>query len=473
MQNVVSYFIERKAKDDESNNDYKNPRVQREPDRNGHELEKVKFDIFILLTLVPHKKPKETETMEQLKYAGCDRRGPVLAKYLIFASNQGYGKSKEIILFMATSIAKKRNKTIQGNCLSEKWWRGFLNRHPELSMRASQNFGLVRTLITRPLIEAFYKRLLDTMTQNQYGGNLTDKPHLIFNCDESGFEFDAINKIVAAARGAKHVPRISKGQHETITVMACSSAAGNSLPPMFIYKSLSGRVPNGVKEGWCTSPCHTSHCNNTRRRHPSNASSHLQSPCRSYHTAHCHHFTSSSHLPYTIASQSPYHAIHTVQCHRFTSSSHLPYTIASQSPYHAIHTVQCHRFTSSSHLPYTIASHSYRVPATSSATFHTPSPHRVSSHLPYTIASQSPYRAIHTVQCHRFTSSSHLSYTIASQSPYHAIHTLQCNSFASSSRLPYTIASQSPYHAIHTCISHFYSTSPTIPVLASAITRTL
>ena len=87
------------------------------------------------------------------------------------------------------------------------------------------------------------------MTQNQYGGNLTDKPHLIFNCDESGFELDAINKIVAAARGAKHVPRISKGQHEKITVMACSSAAGNSLPPMFIYKSLSGRLPNGVKEG--------------------------------------------------------------------------------------------------------------------------------------------------------------------------------------------------------------------------------
>jgi len=44
-----------------------------------------------------------------------------LAKYLIFASNQEYGKSKEIIIFMATSIAKKRNKNIQGDCLSEKW----------------------------------------------------------------------------------------------------------------------------------------------------------------------------------------------------------------------------------------------------------------------------------------------------------------------------------------------------------------
>jgi len=30
-----------------------------------------------------------------------------LAQYLIYASNQGYGKRQEIIMFMATSIAKK------------------------------------------------------------------------------------------------------------------------------------------------------------------------------------------------------------------------------------------------------------------------------------------------------------------------------------------------------------------------------
>lgn len=87
------------------------------------------------------------------------------------------------------------------------------------------------------------------MNENAFHGSLLEKPHLIFNCNESGFEFDAINKIVAAARGAKHIPRVSKGQHEKVTVLACASAAGNSLPPMFIYKSLSGRVPNGVQEG--------------------------------------------------------------------------------------------------------------------------------------------------------------------------------------------------------------------------------
>ena len=170
-----------------------------------------------------------------------------LAAYLIDVSKQGYGKSKEIILYMATQIAIKRGKEVKG-CLSEMWWRNFLKRNPEISLRATQNFGLVRTLVKRETIEAFYKRLLETLTTNEYG-SLLDKPHLILNCDESGFEFDAINKIVAAARGAKHIPRVSKGQHEKVTVLACASAAGNTLPPMFIYKSLSGRVPNGVQEG--------------------------------------------------------------------------------------------------------------------------------------------------------------------------------------------------------------------------------
>lgn len=34
-----------------------------------------------------------------------------------------------------------------------------------------------------------------------------------------------------------------------VTVLACASAAGNTLPPMFIFKNQSGRVPNGVQEG--------------------------------------------------------------------------------------------------------------------------------------------------------------------------------------------------------------------------------
>ncbi|KXJ15434.1 Jerky protein [Exaiptasia diaphana] len=145
-----------------------------------------------------------------------------LAAYLVDMSKQGYGKSKEIIIYMATSIAKRNGKIIKGGSLSKKW-----------------------TLVTRGAIELFYSRLLEALTSQ---GSLLESPAQIFNCDESGFEFDAINKIVAAARGAKHVPRVSKGQHEKVTVLACASACGDTIPPLFIFKNKSGRVPQSVKE---------------------------------------------------------------------------------------------------------------------------------------------------------------------------------------------------------------------------------
>ena len=121
-----------------------------------------------------------------------------------------------------------------------------MKRHPEILMRASQNFGLVRTFLTRSVNESFYARLLTTMTNGH--GSLLERFHLIFNCDESVFEFDAITKLVTAARGTKHIPKVSKGQHEKVTVLACASAAGNGLTPMLFFKSLSGRVPNGITE---------------------------------------------------------------------------------------------------------------------------------------------------------------------------------------------------------------------------------
>ncbi len=53
---------------------------------------------------------------------------------------------------------------------------------------------------------------------------------------------------MAAVRGAKHDPRISKEQHE-VTVVACASATGNILPSVFIFKKLNSRVCNRVQEG--------------------------------------------------------------------------------------------------------------------------------------------------------------------------------------------------------------------------------
>ena len=67
---------------------------------------------------------------------------------------------------------------------------------------------------------------------------------------ENEYEFDAINKLVAPARGMKHVPRISKGQHEKVTVLACAAASGNSISPMYRKGYPQVLYSRCKKSGW-------------------------------------------------------------------------------------------------------------------------------------------------------------------------------------------------------------------------------
>jgi len=38
-------------------------------------------------------------------------------------------------------------------------------------------------------------------TENKFGFNFCDNPEHIFNCDESGIEFDAVSKIIYTEKG--------------------------------------------------------------------------------------------------------------------------------------------------------------------------------------------------------------------------------------------------------------------------------
>lgn len=61
------------------------------------------------------------------------------AFHLTYVSKHRYGRSREIVMRMATHMAEKQGKQVKGRCVSEKWWQNFLKRHPEVSKRASQN----------------------------------------------------------------------------------------------------------------------------------------------------------------------------------------------------------------------------------------------------------------------------------------------------------------------------------------------
>lgn len=165
-----------------------------------------------------------------------------LATSLIDLRKQGYTRSKEIIMLMATKMAAKRGYTVIGGCLGERWWKGFLNRNPLISPQPSQNAEQ-----SMESVGLFYKGLLKSLTSNEYG-SLTGKPYLVFSADESVFNFDSVNKIVRASNSATGGPRILKEQREQVTVLSCVSAFGESISPMFILKSHSGLMSYGIQE---------------------------------------------------------------------------------------------------------------------------------------------------------------------------------------------------------------------------------
>ena len=68
---------------------------------------------------------------------------------------------------------------------------------------------------------------------------LHNKPAQIFNLDETGMPHDPSPPRVVAGRGTKNPSAPASGDKSQITVLACCSAAGYSLPPFVIFDRLS------------------------------------------------------------------------------------------------------------------------------------------------------------------------------------------------------------------------------------------
>jgi hypothetical protein len=66
--------------------------------------------------------------------------------------------------------------------------------------------------------------------------DLMKKPHLIFNADETGMPLQHRPSKRVTIRGQKHVHVVGSGDKTQVTMLACASASGYTLPPMIIYK---------------------------------------------------------------------------------------------------------------------------------------------------------------------------------------------------------------------------------------------
>jgi len=88
-----------------------------------------------------------------------------------------------------------------------------------------------------------------------------DKPSQIYHCDESEIPVEHKLPKIVAPREIKKVRQCTSGTMTQITILACASAAGQTIPPMVVFagknhnNALSkGEVPEALyrmsQSGW-------------------------------------------------------------------------------------------------------------------------------------------------------------------------------------------------------------------------------
>ncbi|KAJ8024963.1 Tigger transposable element-derived protein 2 [Holothuria leucospilota] len=170
----------------------------------------------------------------------------------------GYPLSRREVITLATESAELLGtRAANGNQLSKGWFERFMRRWPQLRLAKAQKLSLKRAKATsKETVESYFKELEKIFVKYE----LTDKPHLIYNVDETGFQTEHEPTKVVGVRNQR-LNSITSERGAITTVLACRNACGTALPPYFVFKGrrddprlMNGSIP-GAKytmsdSGW-------------------------------------------------------------------------------------------------------------------------------------------------------------------------------------------------------------------------------
>ncbi|XP_035696853.1 tigger transposable element-derived protein 2-like [Branchiostoma floridae] len=125
---------------------------------------------------------------------------------------------------------------------------GFRRRHPEISLRSPDSLDRARAAMSNAkIVGDHFLKVGELLEEN----NLQNRPHQIYNADETGMALDAKKSRVIVPTASKRAPSIRSGGRDHISVMSCVSAAGGVVPPMIVFnKALpSGKFSDGGPPG--------------------------------------------------------------------------------------------------------------------------------------------------------------------------------------------------------------------------------
>ncbi|XP_050305884.1 uncharacterized protein LOC126743011 [Anthonomus grandis grandis] len=135
-----------------------------------------------------------------------------------------------------------RDSRFKENMPGMDWFKSFMSRNKDLTVKLAENTKRVRGALTREVIQKYFENLQVT---------LKDVPaQNIINYDETNFVDDPGSAKVITKRGAKHAHRLIDSSKTSTTVMFAIAADGTLLPPYTVYKakhSYDGWTEGGIE----------------------------------------------------------------------------------------------------------------------------------------------------------------------------------------------------------------------------------
>lgn len=157
-----------------------------------------------------------------------------LANALKTMEKWGFGITrKEVLGIVREYITTNFIKTpFKENTPGEDWFLKFKSRHG-LSIKKPQSVEYARKKMTDPFVIYEYFDILEKLIQED---NLSQKPELIWNLDESSFSHDPSKTKVVGARGKPSSRTTSGPGREHTTILSAVSASGHKAPPLIVFK---------------------------------------------------------------------------------------------------------------------------------------------------------------------------------------------------------------------------------------------
>ena len=176
----------------------------------------------------------------------------LLVEALDYTSRCGFPQTrdnlKDMVMSYVTSMGK--NTPFKNNRPARDWVLAFERRHKDrLRHRKREGLSSSRASgLTSENVQGFFKMFGDLVVEK----NLQNKPWCYSNCDEVGVMADKTEEKVIVGAGMKNAYSLKPDGTKTMyTVLVCSNAVGQFLPPFTIYKAkyIYGNWCDGGVEG--------------------------------------------------------------------------------------------------------------------------------------------------------------------------------------------------------------------------------